>query len=105
MAIFRNRFDDDIVALNIDALSSVDAVAVRALARAEPAINSAALVAVDCTTMMIAATMMMMLMPTLMSRRQTTFDCCENLIEPSEMKRTRERNEEPSLLTEHSFVT
>lgn len=100
VAIFRNHFDDDIVAPNIDALDIVAAAvaldefdAAIALARAVPATDNVALVVVDCTMMRIAATMRMMLMPTLMSPLQTTFDCCENLIGPSGMTQSRKINE------------
>lgn len=100
VAIFRNRFDDDIVAPNIDAQDIVVAAAALdefdaaiALARAVLATNNVALVVVDCTMMRNAATMRMMLMPTLLSPLQTTFDCCENLIGPSEMTKSRKINE------------
>lgn len=87
--IFRNHFDDGTVAPNIDVPSNVVAAAVGfyaaiALARAELATNSVAL-DVDCTMMMIVAMMMMVVgPPPMMSPLQTTFDCSESLIEPSE---------------------
>lgn len=106
VAIFRNHFDDDIVAPNIDAPNNVAVVdvdvavgfdAAIALARAVLATNSVAL-DVDCMLMMmmmmIVAVMMMVVVesPTMMCPLQTTFDCSESLIEPSENREQRRKN-------------
>lgn len=98
--IFRNHFDDGTVAPNIDVPSNVAVVvaaaagfyAAIALGRAVLATNSVAL-DVDCMTMMIVAVMMMVVgPPPMMSPPQTTFDCSESLIEPSENE-DKEENE------------